>query len=242
MTRLAVFISGRGSNLQALIDARARGELAGDIGVVVSSRSGAPGLEKAQMAGLRHCVVDPADHTSRAAFDAALGSVANRAGCSMICLAGFMRVLTPGFADAWRNRLVNIHPSLLPAFPGTDCHRRVLESGVMITGCTVHFVRPALDAGPIIAQAAVPVLPGDDASRLADRVLAAEHRIYPMALNLVLEGRVRVIAERVVVDAAARADDMLVNPAPQDSSQPTMSRAEKKNAISVAALSGESDP
>ena len=213
MTRLAVFISGRGSNLQALIDARARGELAGDIGVVVSSRNGAPGLEKARKAGLDHCVVDPADYASREAFDAELGHVANQAGCGLICLAGFMRILTPGFADAWRDRILNIHPALLPAFPGTACHRRVLESGVMITGCTVHFVRPALDAGPIIAQAAVPVLPGDDEESLADRVLAAEHRIYPLALNLVLQGRVRVIGERAVVDAPVRADDILVSPA-----------------------------
>lgn len=215
MTRLAVFISGRGSNLQALIDARTRGELAGDIGVVVSSRTGAPGLEKAQRAGLPHCVVDAAGYASREAFDAELDRVANQSGCDLICLAGFMRILTPSFAEAWRDRLVNIHPALLPAFPGTACHRRVLESGVMITGCTVHFVRPALDAGPIIAQAAVPVLPGDDEKSLADRVLVAEHRIYPMALNLVLEGRVRVIGERVVVDAPVRADDMLVNPAPR---------------------------
>ncbi|MCY4608001.1 MAG: phosphoribosylglycinamide formyltransferase [bacterium] len=214
MTRLAVFISGRGSNLQALIDARARGELAGEIGVVVSSRTGAPGLERAQEAGLRHRVVDAADYASREDFDAELDNVANQAGCGLICLAGFMRILTPGFADAWRNRLVNIHPALLPAFPGTACHRRVLESGVMITGCTVHFVRPALDAGPIIAQAAVPVLPGDDERSLADRVLVAEHRLYPMALNLVLQGRVRVIGERVVVDAPVRPGDMLVNPAP----------------------------
>ncbi len=214
MTRLAVFISGRGSNLQALIDARARGELAGEIGVVVSSRTGAPGLERAQEAGLRHRVVDAADYASREDFDAELDNVANQAGCGLICLAGFMRILTPGFADAWRNRLVNIHPALLPAFPGTACHRHVLESGVMITGCTVHFVRPALDAGPIIAQAAVPVLPGDDERSLADRVLVAEHRLYPMALNLVLQGRVRVIGERVVVDAPVRPGDMLVNPAP----------------------------
>lgn len=214
MTKLAVFISGRGSNLQALIDARARGELAGDIGVVVSSRAGVPGLEKAQRAGLPHCVVDAADYASREAFDAELDHVANQAGCGLICLAGFMRILTPAFAEAWRDRLVNIHPALLPAFPGTACHRRVLESGVTITGCTVHFVRPALDAGPIIAQAAVPVLPGDDEGSLADRVLVAEHRIYPMALNLVLEGRVRVVGERVVVDAPVRADDMLINPAP----------------------------
>ncbi|MDE0046533.1 MAG: phosphoribosylglycinamide formyltransferase [bacterium] len=214
MTKLAVFISGRGSNLQALIEARARGELAGEIGVVVSSRTGAPGLEKAEEAGLPHCVVDPAGYASREAFDAELDHVANQAGCGLICLAGFMRILTPAFAEAWRNRLVNIHPALLPAFPGTSCHRRVLESGVTITGCTVHYVRPALDAGPIIAQAAVPVLPGDDEKSLADRVLVAEHRIYPMALNLVLEGRVRVIGERVVVDAPVRANDMLVNPAP----------------------------
>ncbi len=214
MTRLAVFISGRGSNLQALIDARARGELAGDIGVVVSSRPGAPGLERARKAGLRCCVVDAADYDSREAFDTALERVANEAGCSLICLAGFMRILSPGFADAWRDRLVNIHPTLLPAFPGTACHRRVLDSGVRITGCTVHFVRPALDAGPIIAQAAVPVLSGDDEETLARRVLVAEHKIYPMALNLVLQGRVRVTAERVVVDASVRADNQLFNPEP----------------------------
>ena len=213
MTRIAVFISGRGSNLQALIDARVRGDLAGDIGVVASSRPGAPGLEKARKAGLDHCVVDAGGYASREAFDAELDHVANQAGCSLICLAGFMRILTPGFAQAWRDRILNIHPALLPAFPGTDCHRRVLESGVKITGCTVHFVRPQLDAGPIIAQAAVPVLPGDDEKNLADRVLVAEHRIYPLALNLVLQGRVRVIAERVVVDAPVRTDDMLVNPA-----------------------------
>ena len=214
MTRIAVFISGRGSNLQALIDARTRGDLAGDIGVVVSSRTGAPGLERARNAGLDHCIVEPADHASRQAFDAELDRVANQAGCGLICLAGFMRILTPGFVEAWRDRILNIHPALLPAFPGTDCHRRVLESGVMITGCTVHFARPQVDAGPIIAQAAVPVLPGDDEKSLADRVLVAEHRIYPLALDLVLQGRVRVIEERVVVDAPVRADDMLVNPAP----------------------------
>lgn len=214
MTRIAVFISGRGSNLQALIDARARGDLAGDIGVVVSSRTGAPGLERARKAGLHHCVVEPADHASREAFDAELDRVAKQTGCGLICLAGFMRILTPGFAQAWRDRILNIHPALLPAFPGTDCHRRVLDSGVMITGCTVHFVRPQVDAGPIIAQAAVPVLPGDDEKSLADRVRVAEHRIYPLALDLVLQGRVRVIEERVVVDAPVRSDDMLVNPAP----------------------------
>ena len=214
MTRIAVFISGRGSNLQALIDARARGDLAADIGVVVSSRTGAPGLERAQEAGLDHCVVDAGDYASRETFDAELDRVANQAGCGLICLAGFMRILTPGFVEAWRDRILNIHPALLPAFPGTDCHRRVLESGVMITGCTVHFVRPQVDAGPIIAQAAVPVLPGDDEKSLADRVLVAEHRIYPRALDLVLQGRVRVIEERVVVDAPARADDMLANPVP----------------------------
>ncbi len=213
MTRIAVFISGRGSNLQALIDARSRGDLAGDIGVVASSRSRAPGLEKARKAGIDHRVVEASDYASREAFDAELDHVANQAGCSLICLAGFMRILTPGFTQAWRDRILNIHPSLLPAFPGTACHRRVLESGVMITGCTVHFVRPRPDAGPIIAQAAVPVLSGDDEKSLADRVLVAEHRIYPLALNLVLQGRARVVEECVVVDAPVRPDDMLINPA-----------------------------
>jgi phosphoribosylglycinamide formyltransferase-1 len=148
-------------------------------------------------------------------FDGAIDRALTTAGADFVCLAGFMRLLTPGFIARWRDRMINIHPSLLPAFPGLDSHRRVLEAGVRITGCTVHFVRFETDTGPIIAQAAVPVLPGDDEASLADRVLAAEHRLYPMALRLVAEGRVRVEGERAVIDGlpADGGGALLINPA-----------------------------
>ena len=216
MTRVAVFISGRGSNLQALIDACETEGFPCDIGAVVSSRPGAPGLERARRAGLEHHVVDHTLYPDRGLFDAELDAIAKRTECSLICLAGFMRILTPGFVDRWRDRILNIHPALLPAFPGLDCHRRALEEGVRIAGCTVHFVRPELDRGPIVAQAAVPVLPQDDEASLAARVLEAEHRIYPLALGLVALGRVRVVDGRVeTVDDGepSRGHQILVSPA-----------------------------
>ncbi len=190
--KVAVLASGRGSNLQALID-RARGpDRAGfQIELVVSDQPAAAALARAQTAGVRTAVVAPARNESREAFDTRLAGVLDRAGVDLVCLAGFMRILGRAFVDQWRGRLVNIHPSLLPAYPGLDTHARVLRDGGARHGCTVHWVRPAVDAGPIIAQAPVPVLSTDDEESLAARVLAAEHRLYPEAVAGIAAGRVR---------------------------------------------------
>lgn len=210
--RVAVLISGRGSNLQALIDACAAEGFPAAIGLVLSNRADAAGLDRAGRAGLPTAIVPHRDFPSREAFDAALDQRLRDAGIGLVCLAGFMRLLGGPFVERWRDRLINIHPSLLPAFPGLDTHRRVLAQGVRITGCTVHFVRAEMDNGPIIVQAAVPVLPGDDETRLAARVLAAEHRAYPLALRLIAEDRVRVRAERVEITGAGAPAPLLLNP------------------------------
>ena len=212
--KIAVLISGRGSNLQALIEARAGGRLPAEIGLVISDRPGVPGLRRALEAGIDATVIDHRRFPDRAGFEAALDSVLRAAACDLVCLAGFMRVLGAGFVNRWSDRIVNIHPSLLPAFPGLDCHRRALAAGVRIAGCTVHFCRPELDSGPILAQAAVPVLPDDTAARLAARVLDAEHELYPLAVRLVAEGRVRVLNEVVRIDGMASAPGRLLNPVP----------------------------
>lgn len=210
--RTAVLISGRGSNLQALIDACSDPAFPAEIVRVLSNRGDAAGLDRARRAGIAAEVVAHRDFPDRTSFDAALDRALRACGAELVCLAGFMRLLTDGFVAAWRDRLVNIHPSLLPAFKGLHTHERALAAGVRFSGCTVHFVRPATDEGPIIVQAAVPVLPDDDAGRLAARVLAAEHRAYPLALRLVAEGRVRVLGERALVDAPAAPDTALLNP------------------------------
>ena len=211
--KVAVFVSGRGSNLQALIDACASGGVPARIALVLSNRPQAPALRRARAAGIPAVAIDHRAHDSRAAFDRALDAAVRQAGCELICLAGFMRILGGDFMRAWRGRVLNIHPSLLPAFPGLDCHARAIAAGVTVSGCTVHFVRPEVDAGPIVLQAAVPVLPDDDAAALARRILAAEHRIYPMALALIAQGRVRVVGERVRIRDANWAGGMLANPA-----------------------------
>jgi phosphoribosylglycinamide formyltransferase-1 len=190
--KVAVLISGRGSNLQALIDACAPRDFAAEIRLVLSNRADAPGLERAAKAGIPARVIAHRDHATREDFDAALDAALQAAEIELVCLAGFMRLLGAAFVERWRDRLVNIHPSLLPEFRGLDTHARALEAGVRFTGCTVHFVRAAVDDGPIIVQRKVPVLPGDDAATLAARVLAAEHRAYPLALRLIAEGRTRV--------------------------------------------------
>ena len=192
--RVAVLISGRGSNLQALIGA------AGPyvIGLVVSNVADAPGLGLATAAGLRTAVVPHGDFPDREAFEAELTRLLEAAGTELVVLAGFMRLLTAGFAERWRNRLINIHPSLLPAFRGRDTHARALEAGVRWHGCTVHYVRPETDAGPILVQAAVPVHHGDTPETLAERVLDREHAVLPLAVCWIAEGRVRVEGERVV--------------------------------------------
>lgn len=203
MTRLAILISGRGSNMRALAEACAAPGFPAEPAVVIADRPDAAGLEIARGLGLEAAVVDRREHSTRESFDAALDTEIAARGAGLVCLAGFMRLLGPDFVARRRDRLVNIHPSLLPAFKGLDTHARALAAGVRFAGCTVHFVRPELDAGPIIVQAKVPVRPGDDAAGLARRVLAEEHRIYPLAVRWIAEGRVRVAGESVVVDGAA---------------------------------------
>ena len=210
--KVGVLISGRGSNLQALIDACADPAFPAEIRLVVSNRADAAGLERARQAGIASVVIPHRDYKARGDFDDALDGALAEAGVELVCLAGFMRLLGDAFVAHWQDRLVNIHPSLLPAFRGLDTHARALAAGVRFTGCTVHFVRAAVDDGPIIVQAAVPVLPGDDAERLAARVLAAEHRAYPLALRLIAERRVRVSDGRVEILGAAAPDSVLLNP------------------------------
>ncbi len=211
--RTAVLISGRGSNLRALLDACAPPDAAAEIVLVISNVVGAGGLERAADAGVAAEVIDHREFAGREPFERALTERLERADVGLVCLAGFMRLLTPGFVEHWRDRLINIHPSLLPAYKGLDTHARALADGVRIAGCTVHFVRPDMDAGPIIVQAAVPVHPGDDAASLATRVLTAEHEIYPLALALVASGRARVIDGRVEIDGATAPANPLINPA-----------------------------
>ena len=218
MARLkcAVVISGRGSNLQALIDACAAPSFPAEIVNVISDKPDAAGLKRAQVAKIPCQVIDPKKYDGRAGFDSALDEALKERGAELVCLAGFMRVLSGGFVEKWRNKLINIHPSLLPAFPGLHTHERAIEAGVRFTGCTVHFVRNEVDSGPIILQAVVPVLPGDTPEMLADRVLAAEHRIYPEALRLIGLGRVKVRDEIVQIDGVQFAAAGLFNPIPGD--------------------------
>ena len=198
--RIGVLISGRGSNLKALIEACEAPGFRGRIALVISNRPGAGGLAVAEAAGIPTLVIDHKEFSTRETFDAELDRALTKAGVELVCNAGFMRILTDGFVEKWRDRQLNIHPSLLPAFKGLHVHQRALDAGVKITGCTVHFVRPEMDEGPIVAQAAVPVLPGDTAETLAARILEAEHKLYPLALKLVVEGRARVVGEHVVLD------------------------------------------
>lgn len=201
--KLGVLISGRGSNLQALIDACAVPRFPAEIALVLSNKADAYGLERAANAGIATSVVSHRDFPGdKQGFETVMDAELRAAGVQLVCLAGFMRLLSPWFVGQWHDRLINIHPSLLPSFKGLDTHERALEAGVRFHGCTVHFVRPAMDEGPIIAQAAVPVLPGDDAHALADRVLESEHRLYPHAVRLLAEGRATVEGERVAIKVA----------------------------------------
>jgi phosphoribosylglycinamide formyltransferase 1 len=211
---VGVLISGRGTNLQALIDACATPGFPARIAIVLSNKADAYGLTRAETAGIPTAVIERKGYPDRASFDRAIDAALRAAGVELVCLAGFMRILSAEFVEGWQDRLINIHPSLLPAFKGLDTHQRAIDAGVRITGCTVHFVRPAMDDGPIIIQAAVPVLPGDDADRLAARILESEHVIYPLALRLVAEGKVTVDGEKTVCSNEKPAVGTLVNPAP----------------------------
>ena len=212
MMKLGVLISGRGSNLQALIDARARGKLSADIALVVSNRPNAGGLERAKAAGIETKVIDHTGYGDRDAFDAALTKALAAADVDLVCLAGFLRLLQQRFVDRWHGKLINIHPSLLPAFRGLKVHERVIAAGVRVSGCTVHYVTSAVDEGPIVIQAAVPVLPDDRPDDLAARVLEAEHRIYPAAVRLIAEGRAHLDGNRVVYEDRFEPAAALINP------------------------------
>ncbi|HEX3809480.1 MAG TPA: phosphoribosylglycinamide formyltransferase [Rhizomicrobium sp.] len=191
-TKTAVLISGRGSNLQALIDACARADFPAEIALVISNVAEAEGLVRAKAAHIATHVISHKDFASRETFDAAVDTALRTAGIEIVCLAGFMRILSDTFVTAWEGRLINIHPSLLPAFKGTNVHQRTLDAGVTESGCTVHFVVPELDSGPIIAQAKVPVEKNDTVETLAARILAAEHALYPEGLRQVSSGAVKL--------------------------------------------------
>lgn len=196
---VGVLISGRGSNLQALIDAQWAGRLGGRIALVISNVAGAPGLERARQAGMEAIVCDHRGR-SRDVHDQEMAGLLRARGVGLVCLAGYMRLLSAGFIRAWPGRILNVHPSLLPAFPGVGAQQQAFEHGVKITGATVHLVDEALDAGPIVMQEAVAVMESDTAESLAARILEAEHRIYPRAVRLVLEGHYRLEGRRVRVE------------------------------------------
>lgn len=210
--RVAILVSGRGSNMAALIEAAAEPGFPAEIVSVISNRPEAGALAIAERAGIVTAVVDHKAYPSREAFDEALDAEIRRSLPDVVCMAGFLRLLTPGFIAKWEGRMLNIHPALLPSFKGLDTHARALEAGVRLHGCTVHLVTAEMDAGPIVAQAAVPVLDGDDEAALAARVLKAEHRLYPRAMKAWAEGRARLEDGRVVWDGAEGAPEALVWP------------------------------
>lgn len=210
--KVGVLISGRGSNLAALIAACAEPHFPAEIVLVLSNNPAALGLERAAAAGIATAVIDHRGQ-GREAFELAMDTALRAAGVELICLAGFMRLLTAGFVGRWHDRVLNIHPSLLPAFKGLHVHEQALAAGVRFSGCTVHVLRAEMDAGPIVAQAAVPVLEGDTAEALAERILAAEHRLYPLALRLFAEGRARVEGDRVHISGGTASAAALLNPA-----------------------------
>jgi phosphoribosylglycinamide formyltransferase-1 len=199
--RVAILISGRGSNMAALIEAATDKTYPAEIAAVISNRPDAGGLMVARASGI---ITEVVDHTTfgkdRAAFERALQAVLEKHRVDIVCLAGFMRLLSAGFVSQWQHRILNIHPALLPAFKGLDTHRRALDAGVKVHGATVHFVVPEMDSGPIIAQAAVTVRPGETEEELAARVLKVEHQIYPQALKLLAEGRLRIENGRCLID------------------------------------------
>jgi phosphoribosylglycinamide formyltransferase-1 len=210
--KVGVLISGRGSNLKALLEACAAPDHPAEIVTVISNRPGAGGLDHARAAGVATAVVDHTAYDGREPFEAAVTAGLEDAGVDVVCLAGFMRVVTAGFVRRWQARLINIHPSLLPLFPGLDTHARALAAGVKLHGCSVHYVSEEVDGGAIIGQAAVPVLPGDDPDSLAARVLAAEHRLYPACLRLVAEGKIRLTGGKAEIAADLDPAAQIFNP------------------------------
>jgi phosphoribosylglycinamide formyltransferase-1 len=210
--RVGILISGRGSNMAALIEAARAPDYPAEVVLVVCNRPGAPGLERAQAAGIKTVVIDHKGFPGREAFDAAVEAALLAEGVDIVCHAGFMRIQSEAFAARWIGRQLNIHPSLLPSFKGLEPQRRALDAGVRISGCTVHFVTPELDSGPIVAQAAVPVLAGDTVETLAERILTAEHRLYPLALHLVASGRAHLQGGKLILQVPINPGERLISP------------------------------
>ena len=212
MLKVGVLISGRGSNLQSLIAACATPGFPARIVCVVSNKEDAKGLDYAREASIPTIVISHKKYIDRQSFEAAINEFLQENDVELVCLAGFMRLLTAWFTERWRDRLVNIHPSLLPAFPGVDTHQKVLDYDAKVTGVTIHFVRSEMDHGPIILQAVVPVLHGDTEESLAARVLYAEHKAYPAALRMIAENRVNIHDEHAFIADAKPSADVLFNP------------------------------
>jgi len=210
--KIAILISGRGSNMAALIEACKDDAYPADVALVISNRPDALGLEIARAADIPTRVIEHGDFDSREEFDAAMTAALTAVEVRLICLAGFMRLLSAEFCQRWRDSLINVHPSLLPAFKGLHVHERMLETGVRIAGCTVHFVRPEMDEGPILVQAAVAIAADDTPETLAARILVQEHRIYPLAVRLIAEGRARTAGGMVAIETYELPDDVLINP------------------------------
>jgi len=209
---IGVLISGRGSNLRSLIEAQVGGQLSAEIAMVISNVPDASGLEIAASHGIPIKVINHKEFDSRKNFEGALNKALILADINLICLAGFMRILSDTFVKNWRDRLINVHPSLLPSFKGLNTHERALEAGVCFTGCTIHFVRSAMDDGPIILQAAIPTLPQDTPETLANRVLQQEHIIFPLAVRMIAEGRVKVEGNVVKIKGASFHSAPIINP------------------------------
>ncbi|MBV9219870.1 MAG: phosphoribosylglycinamide formyltransferase [Methylobacteriaceae bacterium] len=218
--RTAIFISGRGSNMGSLIGAARDPDFPAEIALVLSNRPEAEGLSVAKAAGIATAAIDHRIYAGRAAFEGSCQAMLDIHRIDLICLAGFMRMLTPAFVEHWRERMINVHPALLPAYPGLNTHARALADGVKIHGCTVHYVVPEMDAGPIIAQAAVAVLDADTSETLAARVLAQEHVLYPTALRLVASGAARIEGNHVRLEGTGEAPQPLLVPAPRATFSP----------------------
>jgi phosphoribosylglycinamide formyltransferase-1 len=210
--RVAILISGRGSNMASLIEAARAPDYPAQVALVLSNRPDAEGLALARNAGIAALAIDHKAYSTREGFEQALDATLREHDIEFICLAGFMRVLTNWFVERWAGRMINIHPSLLPLFRGTQTHRRALEEGVLVHGCTVHFVVPELDAGPIVAQAAVRVVPDDTEESLAQRILVQEHVLYPAALAMICDGRARLENGRVVFSMGWNSEGALRSP------------------------------
>ena len=213
-TPIAVLISGRGSNMQSILDACESPEFPAKVAIVISDNADAKGLEVAKYCGIKTQVIDKKNFADKAVFEAELNKTLKEYEVEWVCLAGFMRILSSDFVDSWHNKIINIHPSLLPAFKGLDCHQKAIDAGVRFSGCTVHIVRPEMDAGPIIIQAVVPITKNDDADSLSARILHYEHVLYPESIRLLITGEAKINGEKVDIHNGRWQKTGHVNPAP----------------------------